>query len=94
MRAKYLSIINAIDKDQHRRKRKFIGPALTERSMRTFGPIMAAQIGLFLKQQLYSASHTGTPVDMTERCQRIGVDVVGLLAFDAMSWRISTYMQF
>lgn len=112
LRAKYPSIINVIDKDQHRRKRKFIGQVLTERSMRTFEPTMGAQIDIFLRL-LLASSRNGSPVNMTERCQRLGVDVVGLLAFgyplttqtgddfrflppviDAMSWRISTYMQF
>lgn len=112
LRAKYPSIINVIDKDQHRRKRKFIGQVLTERSMRTFEPTMGAQIDIFLRL-LLASSRKRSPLDMTERCQRLGVDVVGLLAFgyplttqtgddfrflppviDAMSWRISTYMQF
>ncbi|KAI1085856.1 cytochrome P450 [Whalleya microplaca] len=112
LRAKYPSIINVIDKDQHRRKRKFIGQALTERSMRAFEPTMISQIDVFL-QLLLASSQNGSYVDMTDRCQRLGVDVVGLLAFgypfktqnednygflisviDAMSWRISTYMQF
>ncbi|XDG06326.1 hypothetical protein ABKA04_005941 [Annulohypoxylon sp. FPYF3050] len=112
MRAKYPSIINAIDKNQHRRKRKVIGQALTERSMRTFEPTMESQIDVFL-ELILAAAQDGTVVNMTERCQRLGVDVIGLLAFghhfdtqtaegfrfvpaviDAMSWRISTYMQF
>ncbi|OTA80295.1 hypothetical protein M434DRAFT_401801 [Hypoxylon sp. CO27-5] len=80
MRADYPSIINVIDKDQHRRKRKFIGQVLTERSMRAFEPTMIAQIDIFLKSLLES-SQTGSYVNMTDRCQRLGVDVVGLLAF-------------
>ncbi|KAK7753336.1 hypothetical protein SLS62_004626 [Diatrype stigma] len=80
MRSKYPSIINVIDKDQHRRKRKFIGQVLTERSMRTFEPTMSEQINVFL-QLLIASSQNGDAVNMTERCQRLSLDVVGLLAF-------------
>ena len=112
LRAKYPSIINAIDQTQHQRKRKFIGQVLTERSMRTFEPEMAEQIEIFL-QLLLAFCRSDSVVNMTERCQRLGMDIVGLLSFgypfktqtgedfrflppviEAMSWRISTYMQF
>lgn len=78
--SKHPSIINVIDKDQHRRKRKFIGQVLTERSMHTFEPTMSGQIDVFLRLLLVS-SQIGNAVNMTQRCQRLGVDVVGLLAF-------------
>ncbi|KAI1390248.1 cytochrome P450 [Hypoxylon trugodes] len=80
LRARYPSIINVIDKDQHRRKRKLIGQPLTERSMRSFEPTMESEIDVFLNLLLESAQ-PGHVVDMTERCQRLGVDIVGLLAF-------------
>lgn len=48
--------------------------------MRDFEPIMTAQIDIFL-EQLQQASDTSTPVDMTERLKRLGMDIVGLLAF-------------
>ncbi|KAI0971249.1 cytochrome P450 [Xylaria arbuscula] len=105
-------MINAIDRDQHRRKRKYIGQALNERSMRNFEPVMGEQIDIFLNLLLASA-RAGEAVNMTERCRRLGLDIIGLLAFgypfatqtgesfrflpgviDAMSWRISLYMQF
>ncbi|RYP89948.1 hypothetical protein DL770_003928 [Monosporascus sp. CRB-9-2] len=80
LRAKYPSILNALDKDQHRRKRKFVGQALTERSMRAFEPTMTTQINVFLRLLLASCEN-GSFANMTERCQRLGVDIVGHLAF-------------
>ncbi|KAH8166391.1 hypothetical protein CIB48_g1854 [Xylaria polymorpha] len=112
LQAKYPSMINAIDRDQHRRKRKYIGQALNDRSMRNFEPVMGEQIDIFLNLLLASA-RAGETVNMTERCRRLGLDIIGLLSFgypfatqtresfrflpgviDAMSWRISLYMQF
>ncbi|KAK8087562.1 hypothetical protein PG997_002523 [Apiospora hydei] len=80
--AKYPSVINAIDKDQARRKRKYMAQALTE------------QI-----------------VNMTPRCERLGLDIIGLMSFgyhfntqtddshrflqsvvDGMSYRINMYI--
>ncbi|KAI1177719.1 cytochrome P450 [Nemania sp. FL0916] len=80
LQAKYPSMINAIDKDQHRRKRKYIGPALSERSMRNFEPVMEEQIDIFLNLLLASA-RAGETVNMTERCRRLGLDIIGLLSF-------------
>ena len=57
-----------------------MGQVLTERSMRTFEPTMTAQIDIFLRLLLASCQ-SGSPVEMTQRCQRLGVDIVGLLAF-------------
>ncbi|KAM7184614.1 Cytochrome P450 [Naviculisporaceae sp. PSN 640] len=79
------SIFNAIDKHQHRIRRKLIGQAVTERSMRAFEPTMMSQIDIFL-QRLVSVCANGesipsVPVNMTERCKRLGIDIVGLLAF-------------
>ncbi|XXH01610.1 hypothetical protein Hte_007970 [Hypoxylon texense] len=59
-------------------KRKLVGQVVTERSMRTFEPIMAEQINTFLKQLLTSNSR---PVNMTEKARYLSLDVVGLLAF-------------
>ena len=48
--------------------------------MRTFEPRMAEQIDIFL-QLLLASSRSGSAVNMTERCQRLGMDIVGLLSF-------------
>lgn len=74
------SIFNAIDRRQHRTRRKLIGQAITERSIRMFEPTITSQINIFLKHILAS-SNTSTPVNMTEQFKRLGLDIVGLLAF-------------
>ncbi|KAK8103633.1 uncharacterized protein PG998_010666 [Apiospora kogelbergensis] len=78
--AKYPSILNAIDKDQHRRKRKFIGLALTERSLRSFESTMSMQVEIFLRQLLRSSEQREI-VNLSPRCQRLGLDIIGLLSF-------------
>ncbi|KAI1380413.1 cytochrome P450 [Hypoxylon crocopeplum] len=72
------SLFNVIDKDSHRFKRKLIGQATSERSMRIFEAKMMEQIDIFLG---ILASSTGAPVNMTEKLKRLGMDIVGLLAF-------------
>lgn len=74
------SIFNVIDKTQHRRKRKIMGPALTERSMRAFEPEMQAQIDIFLRVLLDSSRH-GSVINMSELCQHLGIDIIGQLSF-------------
>ncbi|KAI1879528.1 hypothetical protein JX265_002482 [Neoarthrinium moseri] len=71
-------IFNSLDRIVHLRKRKIIGPALSERSMRLFEPTLAEQMDIFLKQLL--AAHS-SPINLTERCRRLAMDVVGHLAF-------------
>jgi cytochrome P450 len=74
------TLFDTIDTELHRLKRKLIGQATTERSMRTFEPIMTEQINVFLRQLLVS-SEKAEPVNITDRCQWLGLDVVGLLSF-------------
>jgi cytochrome P450 len=73
-------MINAIDKDQHRRKRRVIGRVFSDRSMRSFEPTLVKQINTFL-EILYESSRSGAPLEMSERCQRLAVDIIGHLAF-------------
>ncbi|KAI1501827.1 cytochrome P450 [Biscogniauxia marginata] len=74
------SMWSTLDMDAHHRKRKLVGPVVSERSMRVFEPTMSATTDVFLRQLLKS-SQQGRPVNMTERCERLAVDIVGLLAF-------------
>lgn len=74
------SMFNALDRAVHSHKRRVVGQLITERSMRSFEPIMIPQIDLFLRQ-LLACSQKDEVVNMTTRCQRLGADVVGLLAF-------------
>lgn len=48
--------------------------------MRVFEPDMIKQINSFLRQLLQSSRNTEV-VNMTPRCERLGVDVIGQLAF-------------
>ncbi|KAI1754179.1 cytochrome P450 [Xylaria castorea] len=68
------------DNAEHRRKRRVIGQVVSDRSLRSFNPMMSDQIDIFLKQLLRS-SRQGEMVNMTVACNRLGIDVVGHLAF-------------
>lgn len=73
-------VFNVIDKPSHRFKRKLIGQAVSERSMRIFEPTMMTQIDTFLRL-LIPPARSQSPVNMTERLKRLGMDTVSLLAF-------------
>ncbi|KAI0170438.1 cytochrome P450 [Pestalotiopsis sp. NC0098] len=71
-------IFNTLDRSGHARKRKIIGPALSDRSMRMFEPVLSSQIDVFLKHLLTSGSK---PVDVSERFRRLAMDIVVHLAY-------------
>ncbi|KAI8963500.1 cytochrome P450 [Daldinia sp. FL1419] len=72
----------AIDRDIHRSKRKTIGQSISERSMRRFEPIMIKEIDTFLTKLLESnRSSEPKPLNMTEHCKYLGLDIAGLLSF-------------
>ncbi|KAI1078585.1 benzoate 4-monooxygenase cytochrome P450 [Whalleya microplaca] len=75
------STFNAIDKNVHRRKRKLVGQAVTERSMRMFEPTMTEQIDIFLEQLLKACQESHQTINMTEICKKLTIDVIGHLAF-------------
>ncbi|KAI1124037.1 cytochrome P450 [Nemania abortiva] len=74
------TLFDTIDTDKHRQRRKVMSQAITEKSMRAFEPIMLGQIDIFLRRLLKSAK-LGEPVNLSDCCQRLSVDIVGLLAF-------------
>ncbi|KAI1394025.1 cytochrome P450 [Hypoxylon trugodes] len=74
------SIFNAIDKRKHRNKRRVVGQAINDKAMRAFEPTMMDQIDVFLGQLLKS-SHNSSPIDISDRSKRLGMDIVGQLAF-------------
>lgn len=78
------STFNTIDKRKHRVKRKVVGQAVNDKAMRAFEPTMLEQVDIFIEQLLASA-HDCSPVNMTERCKWLGMDIVGLLAFGSYS---------
>lgn len=57
-----------------------MGQPINDRSMRIFEPTISQQIGVFLRL-LRQSSQSSEPQNMTERCQRLGFDTVGHLAF-------------
>ncbi|KAK8113160.1 hypothetical protein PG984_013686 [Apiospora sp. TS-2023a] len=57
-----------------------MGQPINDRSMRIFEPTMSQHIGVFLRL-LRQGSQSYEPQNMTERCQRLGFDTVGHLAF-------------
>lgn len=76
------SIFNCIDQERHRAKRRLIAKAVSDRSIRLFEPTMKEQVRIFLRQLLVSSqAGSPSPVNMTERCKRLSLDIIGLLAF-------------
>ncbi|KAI3326159.1 cytochrome P450 [Xylariaceae sp. AK1471] len=76
------SIFNAIDRRTHRDKRRLIGQAITEKAMRSFEPTMIEQIDIFIEQLSSAATaKEPTPVNITDLTKRLGMDIVGHLAF-------------
>ncbi|KAL9067836.1 MAG: hypothetical protein Q9157_006684, partial [Trypethelium eluteriae] len=74
------SIFNVLDKRLHRIKRRIIGEGISERSMRRFEPTMIKEIDIFLKQ-LAEVHKSKAATNMTERCKRLGMDIIGQLGF-------------
>ncbi|KAJ8132298.1 hypothetical protein O1611_g1322 [Lasiodiplodia mahajangana] len=74
------SLFSMLDSRQHRNRRKIIGQAINDKALRAFELTMAGQIDIFI-QQLVVASQDSSPVNMTQRCKWLGMDIVGLLAF-------------
>jgi cytochrome P450 len=81
----YPNVFNIIDKTKHRLKRKLIGQAISERAMRLFEPTMIEQIdimiSLFMESCQSASSKQPASVNITTLCKRLGVDVIGHLAF-------------
>jgi cytochrome P450 len=74
------NLLNTVDKELHRKKRKIIAPVLSERSMLVFEPVMSQQIDVSLLHLLQSSQQKEI-VNISPWCERLGVDVVGQLAF-------------
>ncbi|KAI0384298.1 cytochrome P450 [Hypomontagnella monticulosa] len=72
------SIWNSLDRDMHRRKRKLVGRATTEASMRAFEPSMVEQVDIFIQCIAREHQH---PVNVKDRCSYLGFDIAGLLSF-------------
>lgn len=75
-----ITIFSTFDRELHRQKRQIMGQPINDRSMRIFEHVMSQQINVFLRL-LRQGSQKSEPQNMTERCQRLGFDTVGHLAF-------------
>lgn len=86
------NMFNEADQDLHRKKRKTVGPAISERAMRSFEAELSQEVDIFLTLLLDSSCKSEV-VNMTPRCERLGVDIVGRLAFgfELKSQRESTH---
>ena len=74
------SIFNCLDKDLHRIKRRMISKALSEQKMRRFEPILLTHIKTFLRLLLL-ASRGGELANMSDRCKRLSLEVIGKFGF-------------
>ncbi|KAJ4288365.1 hypothetical protein N0V90_011599 [Kalmusia sp. IMI 367209] len=74
------SIFNCINKDLHRIKRRMISKALSDQKMRRFEPVLLTHVNTFLVL-LLRASRAGEPANMSERCKRLGLEVIGKFGF-------------
>jgi cytochrome P450 len=101
-------LFNTLDRDLHLRKRKIISPALSDRSMRMFEPVLAHKVDIFLKQVLNPGS---SAINLTTLCRRLSLDIIYHLSFGypmnlqtnpdslfsgypLISYCINTYMNF
>lgn len=74
------NLLSMLDKQEHRRKRRIIGPVVSDQSMRVFEPETLKQVDAFSLQILRSSQRNAV-VDMTPRCERLDIDLIGQLAF-------------
>ncbi|KAI1139269.1 cytochrome P450 [Hypoxylon sp. FL0543] len=72
------SVWNALDRGLHRRKRRLVGRATTDASMRSFEPAMVEQVDIFIQQL---GRLRDQPVDVKSRCSYLSFDIIGLLSF-------------
>jgi cytochrome P450 len=80
IKADTYSVFNCMDKRLHKIKRRMISKALSEQKMRQFEPVMLEHIKIFL-QQLLKASRADEPVNMSDRCKRLGTDIIARFGF-------------
>ncbi|KAF2968911.1 hypothetical protein GQX73_g4658 [Xylaria multiplex] len=74
------NLLSTLDRQRHRQKRKVYGRLLSERALYAFEPTLRTETSVFLRQ-LLAAAETGATVNMTPVCERLLIDVSGLLAF-------------
>jgi cytochrome P450 len=75
------NLFNVIDRRYHRIKRRIIGQGINDGAMRRFEPLMLEHVNIFIQQLARSCEEGRTVVNMSERCKRLGFDVIGRLGF-------------
>lgn len=73
------NILTILDKQVHRVRRRFLGHGLSQASLQKFEPAMTNHVDIFVKQLIASPQ----PVNVTNHCKRLGIDVIGELGFGA-----------
>ena len=68
------------DRALHRQRHKLIGPAVNDRSVRVFEPTITEQVDTFI-QQLAISQRSRQPLDVSQRVDRLGLDIISLLSF-------------
>ncbi|KAJ2988952.1 hypothetical protein NUW58_g3714 [Xylaria curta] len=74
------NVFTAIDNTVHSKKRKIVGQAVSDRSLRAFEPTILEKLDITLKQ-IWRASQASSAVDVTEMSRYLALDVVGQLSF-------------
>ncbi|KAI0975337.1 cytochrome P450 [Xylaria arbuscula] len=74
------NVFTTRNKDVHRAKRKLIAPALNERAVKSFEPLLIEQVDVYLRQIL-AASKNSEPVNMSEKAGYLALDIVTQLSF-------------
>ena len=73
-------MFTSIDKDIHRAKRKIVGPALSEKAMKSFEPLLLAKVDVYLRQILQS-NRESKKVNIAEKMRYLALDIVAKLGF-------------
>ncbi|KAK2602914.1 hypothetical protein N8I77_009411 [Diaporthe amygdali] len=82
------NVFNEADRELHRKKRKTVGPAISERAMRFFEQDMSQEVDIFLALLLESSTKNEV-VNMTPRCERHvaeGIKARSAISSIYMSW--------
>ncbi|KAH9906954.1 cytochrome P450 [Xylariomycetidae sp. FL2044] len=74
------NVFNVLDTDAHRRKRKIVSQPIDGVALKQFEPTILEQVDIFI-QLIRESSAKGEHVNMSTSCQRLGIDIVGYLAF-------------
>lgn len=70
-------MFNTLDRDLHRLKRRVVGQAFSERSLRTFEPALLEKVDVFLKVLVESSQQ---PLNLTPQTSHLAIDIIAELA--------------